>query len=118
MKCSMQGRMSQCGEGQCHHDPTLSGAGVDLRIANRKVVRRANYMCGIVENGLDVENLKDEKAQFFFESPDGQDYELYMALRDIGYREKFFKAPYYWRVEKHGFAIEYVEGDVYLTTIK
>jgi hypothetical protein len=86
----------------------------DIQKANKKVIGHYRYKCGIAPSDI-ANTLKDSKARFFFESPDGQNYEFYMALMDLGYKEKFFKAPYYWEIEKDGFSVNYVEGDLYIT---
>jgi hypothetical protein len=51
----------------------------------------------------------------FMMSPDGEDFGYFMALRDNGYMELYYSAPYYWGVihpEKKKI-VSYTEGDVY-----
>lgn len=86
----------------------------DLMKANKKVTSKTRYSCGIMES---PEGIKEDRAQFFFESPDGQDYEFFAALRGLGWADAGFNAPYYWNVIKDGIKISYVEGDVYVNQI-
>jgi hypothetical protein len=84
---------------------------VDLRIANREIRKRHNYFCGLVSD-----DVRDSIGcgDLFFESPDGQNGELFYELRKMGWRNAGFNAEYYWKVTKDGWIIEYVEGDVYI----
>lgn len=98
------------------NDTIMGNAVREVINANTAVRKLYKYDCGITEIGLD--NLKDDKAKFFFQSPDGQDYVFYMKLCDAGFKEDFFSAPYHWGVQKNGVAVCYIEGDVYLSLIK
>lgn len=86
----------------------------DLKAANRTVRRRQRYACGLEEGS---ENVQEQRARFFFNSPDGQNGELYYELRKLGWRTSGYEAEYYWGVSKDGVRIEYVEGDVYITAL-
>lgn len=88
---------------------------IDLRVADRIIKRRNRYFCGIVN-----ESEKDSIGcgDLFFESPDGQNGELYMELRKLGWRNAGYSAEYYWKVIKDGYFIEYVEGDIYIKLVE
>lgn len=81
----------------------------ELKYANRLIVSRYNYSCGL-EDG---EN-KDSKTSFFFNSPNGQNGELYYELKKLGWRHSMFKAEYHWSVCKENCRINYTEGDIYI----
>ena len=68
-----------------------------------------------MEEGVDV---KDDRARTFFNSPDGQNGELYYELRKIKWGNAKWQAEYYWAVWKENKQIEYVEGDIYITEHK
>ena len=84
-----------------------------LQKANDKITRRYNYPCGL-EPDDKGKTLRDDRATFFFSSPDGQNGELYYELTKLGFRHSKYHAEYYWKVRKDGFAIDYTEGDVYV----
>lgn len=86
----------------------------DLKQADRIIKKRTRYACGLEEDA----DIKEERASFFFHSPDGQNGELYYELIKLGWRNSGHNAPYYWGVSKHGVRIQYTEGDVYLTPLK
>lgn len=87
----------------------------DIEKCDRKIKRRHRYHCG----------LADEKTtrelgcgDLFFESPDWQNSELYYALRELGWINSGYKAPYHWGVSRGGIKISFVEGDVYVRNLK
>lgn len=87
----------------------------DLKKADSIIKKRTRYNCGLLDDDQ-TEGIKESRARFFFESPDGQNYELLHELQKLGWRSGKYEAPYFWRMSKDGITIEYVEGDVYLTT--
>lgn len=92
----------------------------DLMEADSIIKKRHRYNCGLMDEDK-AKDIKGTGAYFFFESPDGQNGELYYELRKLGYINSGYNAPYYWGVSKDGFHIQYTEGDVYirpLTNIK
>jgi len=88
-----------------------------LQQADRKIKRAHRYTCGLVDDAQ-AETLKSGSAYFFFESPDGQNGELFYALKELGYRASGYTAPYDWAVSKDGVRIKYTEGDIYLSPLK
>lgn len=86
----------------------------DLKKADRVIKKSHRYVCGLTEKF----DGKDERADFFFESPDGQNGELYYLLKDIGWKHRKYDAQYYWIVYKNDFEICYTEGDVYIRKSK
>lgn len=87
---------------------------LDLFTADKKIKRRTKYKCGLVS--------EQEKAglgcgDYFFESPDGQNGELYYELQELGYSSGGYNAPYYWKIVKDGWQIAYIEGDIYIKEI-
>lgn len=84
----------------------------DLERANKKIVKRHRYACGLI----DAPEVKEESAALFFESPDGQNGELYNELRALKWRGTM-STEYYWHVIKDGIKISYTEGDIYVTLI-
>ena len=93
---------------------TLEKAGMDLRTANQKIIKNHRYDCGLAPD-----EVKDSIGcgDFFFESPDGQNGELYQALRELKWLHSVYKAEYYWKVRKDNIMISYVEGDIYVREI-
>jgi hypothetical protein len=87
----------------------------DIRIANSEIRKRHRYFCGLV---TDEEKDNIGCGDLFFESPDGQNGELYMELKNMGYRNAGYNAEYYWKVRKDGFMVEFTEGDIYIKEIK
>lgn len=85
-----------------------------LKEANKKVRKNHTYFCGLVPEEQDLTGYKDDKATFFFESPDGQNGELYYTLRSMGWKHRMYDAEYYWTLYKGGYEINYCEGDVYI----
>jgi hypothetical protein len=85
-----------------------------LKKADKAIKKRHRYQCGLEEG----EDVKEERATFFFLSPDYQNGELYHELVKLGFSRGGYNAPYYWRVVKDGVMIQYTEGDIYLTLIK
>jgi len=83
----------------------------DLKQANAIIKSRHNYFCGLVDQAK-----KDEIGcgDMFFESPDGQNGELYYELMKLGYRNAGYAAEYDWKVKKDGYMIMYTEGDIYI----
>lgn len=89
----------------------------DLKTANRVIKKRHRYNCGLMDEDR-TEGIKESRADFFFESPDGQNGELYYELRNMGWRNSGYNAEYYWGVSKDGFHIQYTEGDVYVRPLE
>ena len=85
----------------------------DLKEADTIIKGRHRYNCGLMGEDK-TKGIMAGRADFFFESPDGQNGELYYEMRKLGYRNSGYNAPYHWGVSKDGFHIEYVEGDVYV----
>lgn len=85
----------------------------DLKKADRIIKKRHRYTCGLEEDS----EVKEERASFFFQSPDGQNGELFYELRKLGWRNAGHNAEYYWKVSKDGVQISYTEGDIYLSKI-
>lgn len=81
----------------------------DIWDADRKIKKRTRYPCGLTE---DI--MKCEDAVYFFESPDGQNYELRQELIKKGWEHNEYSAPYYWKLRKGALCISFVEGDVYI----
>ena len=93
----------------------MEQAVIDLKLADKKIKKKHRYFCGLVS-----EEQKDAigSGDFFFESPDGQNGELFYELRSLGYRSAGHNAEYNWKVRKDGILIEYLEGDIYIRKIK
>jgi hypothetical protein len=90
----------------------------DLKKVDEIIKSKHRYSCGFeYEGGILLASITDEKARLFFNSPDGQNGELYYALRNLGYHNARYTANYDWKVFKDGAEISYVEGDVYVRTI-
>lgn len=87
----------------------------DIRKANAIIKRQYRYNCGLME---DDTNIKDSRAKFFFESPDGQNGDLFCELKKLGYINSGYNAPYYWGVSKDGYHIQYTEGDIYIRPLE
>lgn len=85
----------------------------DLIEADKLIKAQSNYSCGL-ENKETAKEIKDDKASFFFNSPDGQNGALYYALKSLGFKHSMYEAEYYWRVSKDGYTISYTEGDIYI----
>lgn len=97
-------------------DTKFKNAVREVITLNSKVCECYKYECGIVDS--DVSKLKDGKAQFFFLSPDMQNLDFYQELRKAGWSDKEYDAHYFWKVEKDGVSVQYVEGGVYINLIK
>ncbi len=93
---------------------TMNQAIMDLKTANKQVIKRHRYSCGLAS-----QEYKDAVGcgDFFFESPDGQNGELYNELRKLKWLHSVYKAEYYWKVRKDNIMISYVEGDIYVREI-
>ncbi len=90
----------------------------DLVHASMMIEVRHNYACGLeVENDEQRNDIEPTTTHFFFNSPDGQNGELFYRLREQGYRSSGYNAPYNWAVSKNGVRISYTEGDIYLSII-
>ena len=87
----------------------------ELKKANKTITNRHRYSCGLEEEDAE---LKDGRATFFFNSPDGQNGELYYELKKLGWRHSKYEAEYHWSVRKDNCKITYVEGDIYVTIEK
>lgn len=87
----------------------------DLIKADSIIKRRHRYFCGLAWD----ENRKfiGSSSDIFFESPDGQNGELYYELKKLGWRNGGFNAEYYWKLRKDTWTIGYTEGDIYITKI-
>lgn len=53
----------------------------------------------------------------FFESPDDERLTFMYALIGLGFKEIFYKANYHWKYAGEFVAVEYIEGDIYITTL-
>lgn len=82
----------------------------DLQKANRKIKRSTRYACGLEDEGT----IREERADFFFSSPDGQNGRLFWELKNLGWINSGYKAEYFWGVSKLGVHIQYTEGDIYI----
>lgn len=87
----------------------------DLQAADKIIKKRHRYFCGLTSDDV-AQSLKDGRANFFFESPDGQNGELRYELIKLGWNSGHREAEYSWNVFKDGVHITYTEGDIYLTT--
>ena len=87
----------------------------DLKKAATHIQSLHSYRCGLASD-----EVKDEIGcgDFFFESPDGQNGELYYELLKLGYRNAGFNAEYYWKVRKDGVIISYTEGDISISEVE
>jgi len=94
---------------------TINDAIKLLKEADRKIKKAHRYACGLEEER--AEDLKDERATFFFNSPDGQNGELFYKLKELGFRTSGYNAQYDWGVSKDGVKIKYTEGDIYITLL-
>lgn len=86
----------------------------ELRVANQAIRKQYRYPCGLLRPSA-AEGLKASGAQFFFESPDGQNADLYWQLGKLGWGHSFYNAPYHWGLNRNGVYLRYVEGDIYLS---
>jgi len=94
-----------------HKDQVIA----DLIKADAIIKRHHKYFCGIARD--DDGKFIGSSSDIFFESPDGQNGELYYELKRLGYRNARFTAEYYWKVKKDNWIIEYVEGDIYIKNL-
>lgn len=94
---------------------TKESAISDLKSANTKIIKRHRYFCGLVS---DEQKNNIGCEEFFFESPDGQNGELYHTLREMGWKHQKYDSEYYWKVQKMGFTISYTEGDISISLTK
>jgi hypothetical protein len=81
----------------------------DLMKANHTITKRHKYFCGVVS---DEKQKEIGCGDYFFESPDGQNGELYSELKKLGWKNAGFNAEYFWKVHKNGYIISYTEGDI------
>jgi len=86
----------------------------DIMQIDANIKAHTRYTCGLEGEWKDEES----RSRSFFSSPDDQRTELFYALMKMGYIEKFYNAPYYWKVAKNGVEVLYIEGDLYLTASK
>jgi len=89
-------------------------AEIDLGDANAEIKKRYNYHCGLENLKLRTDGLG---FRAFFNSPDGQNGELYQELRKLKYRDAGYSAEYFWKVRKNldngqNVFIAYAEGDI------
>ena len=87
----------------------------DLIKADKIIKKRARYSCGLTS---DEYRKEIGCGDFFFESPDGQNGQLFYELLNLGYRQSGFNAEYFWGVSKDGIRISYTEGDIYIKNLK
>lgn len=87
--------------------------------ADGKIKRKHRYPCGLETETLAGElqsntGVHADRARYFFSSPDGQNGELYYALRALGLESAGYNAEYYWKLRdpKTGWMLSYTEGDV------
>ena len=90
-----------------------------LKKADTIIKKRHRYSCGLVADpvaqGLQGDSgIKEDRARFFFESPDGQNGELYYVLRELGLVNAGYVAEYHWKLREKGtgWFLTYTEGDV------
>lgn len=83
----------------------------DIRKANKEIIKRHKYVCGLVP---DEKKAELGCGDMFFESPDGQNSELFYELKRLGYRTSGYNAEYDWGVSKQGWKISFCEGDIYI----
>lgn len=83
----------------------------DLFKANKIIQKRTRYNCGLIMDAYE-KGLISNQTRYFFESPDGQNGELYSELRKLGYSDAGYNAEYYWKVSKDDYIISYTEGDI------
>jgi hypothetical protein len=86
----------------------------DIIKADKIIKKRHRYSCGLVS---EVEKAAIGCGDLFFESPDGQNGELYSELRNLGYSMGRFNAGYDWKISKNGIQISYCEGDIYVKNL-
>ena len=86
---------------------------LDLKKVNNQIKKKHRYPCGLIVG----EGVRSGGADFFFESPDGQNGELYWGLRKAGFEDAGYRAQYFWTVKKDKFIVSYVEGDIYIKQI-
>ena len=91
---------------------TLAQAKADITKANASVTKQYRYSCGLESEWIDSEI----KSQNFFNSPDYQNDDFHSELQRLGWKDGTYHAPYYWSLIKDDIQIEYIEGDVYLTS--
>lgn len=87
----------------------------DIRKASREIQKRYRYSCGIASDEV---NKELGCGDMFFESPDGQNGQLYMELKKLGYRSSGFNAEYFWKVNKDGWIVSYTEGDICIRQVE
>lgn len=95
----------------------LNWAISELEKCDRQIKKRYRYACGIVKKEI-ADQLKETRATMFFESPDGQNLDLFYLLLERGWRSVKYSAGYHWAVENNWMQIEYVEGDIYIKEAK
>jgi hypothetical protein len=81
----------------------------DIRKASQAIQKRHRYTCGVVSDEL---REQIGCGDLFFESPDGQNGELYIELRNMGYKNGGYNAEYFWKVITDGWVVAYTEGDI------
>lgn len=93
----------------------------DLRVIDEIIKARHRYACGLenssVIGGIWTDSEDGTKSRAFFQSPDGQNGELFHALQVVGYSVTKYAAPYHWTAKKKtGPYVTYTEGDLYIHT--
>lgn len=86
----------------------------DLKKANQQIVKRHRYSCGLASEEV---RASIGCGDLFFESPDGQNGELYYELKKLGWRNAGYSAEYYWKVRKGNWLISFTEGDIYIKNV-
>jgi hypothetical protein len=52
----------------------------------------------------------------FFENHDEERSDFCFELRRLGFKEVYYKVRYHWKLKKKHIGVEYVEGDIYITS--
>ena len=81
-----------------------------LNTADKAIKAKHRYFCGLEKPA----EAGGERLRVFFQSPDGQNGELYYALRELGLVDAGYNAPYHWKLREYGtgWFLTYTEGDV------
>lgn len=86
----------------------------DIEACNDIIQSRTNYSCGLDHEWRDGTT----SSTSFFNSPDGQNGQLFYELKNLGYRNSGYSAEHSWKVSKDGIAIAYSEGDISIYPLK
>lgn len=85
----------------------------DIQIASLKIEAKHRYPSGLEIH--ERENIHGVPTNYlFFNSPDGQNGELYAELKNMGYCNAGYTAQYHWKIKKYNsnWYISYTEGDI------